>query len=319
MGYLHRHSPAGLIAVVLGVWLPLSACTGGTAAAPTSETPLTPRGSLVDETPPSTSSETSGSPGPSSTPGSERATSSSMPGSEPVTSLSRPPSVRSMTTTSGPTSAKTPASTSDSTVGETSSRAATTAASATSRPSATALPPATSWTPSTGSNPIAKAPPPASTANPSRSTGVETVIMNAEEIATRKEIEQAWLRYWDIYVAFNRVPKEQRPARFGAVAMDPELADLLRAATIADEKAIENYGTVSHRIYWGPPVAGKTTAVIGDCTDQTKFGVRNRTTGRLAAPAGSQGDYNGTLQKVDGTWKVSYLDFRGGGSCLDRF
>ena len=307
MGYLHRHRPAGLIAVVLGVWLSLSACTGGTAAAPTSETPLTPRGSLVDETPSAASSEASRSPAPSS-----------MPGSRTTKLSSKSSSVQSTTTTTSRRAAPSPTTSpsADPTVSESSISAPSTARPATSRSSTAVAPPTTSSTPSTASSPTTKASPAASTPRPSRSTGVETVIMNAEEINTRKKIEKAWLDYWDVYVAFNRVPKEQRPARFGAVAMDPELADLLQAANKADAMKIRNFGHVVHHVYWGPPVARKRSAVIGDCTDQSRFGVENSQTGEGESVGTRGANYNGTLQKgADGRWRVSFLDFRDGVPC----
>jgi len=307
MGYLHRHGPAGLIAVVLGVWLSLSACTGGTAAAPTSETPLTPRGSLVDETPSAASSEASRSPAPPS-----------MLGSRTTKLSSKSSSVQSTTTTTSRRAAPSPRTSpsADPTVSESSISAPSTARSATSRSSTAVAPPTTSSTPSTASSPTTKVSPAASTPRPSRSTGVETVIMNAEEINTRKEIEQAWLRYWDIYVAFNRVPKEQRPARFGAVAMDPELADLLRTALLGDRAHLQNEGNVGHRVYWGAPVSGKTSVAIGDCVNQSKFRSKNTVTGNLGPVGPDRVNFNGTLQKSpDGHWKVSFLDYREGVPC----
>lgn len=135
--------------------------------------------------------------------------------------------------------------------------------------------------------------------------------MNAEEINTRKEIEKAWLRYWDVYVKFNKIPRESRRPTFGAVAMDPELADLLTAAPIADSKKIQNFGYVTHHIYWGPPVAGKRSAVIGDCTDQSNFGIENSQTKEKRGFGSAAANYNGTLQKDSrGQWKVSFLDYR---------
>lgn len=307
MRYLLRPRPAGLIGLVLGVSLALSGCTGGNAAAPTSETPLTLRGSLVDETPPAASSEASRSPAPSS-----------MPGSKTTKLLSKSSSVQSTTTTTSRRAAPSPTTSpsADPTVSESSIRAPSTARPATRRSSTAVAPPATSSTPSTASSPTTKASPPASTANPSRSTGVETVIMNAEEINTRKEIEKAWLDYWDVYVAFNRVPKEQRAARFGAVAMDPELADLLRTALLGDRAHLQNEGTVGHRVYWGAPVSGKMSVAIGDCVNQSKFRSKNTVTGNLGPVGPDRVNFNGTLQKSpDGHWKVSFLDYREGVPC----
>jgi len=307
MRYPHRRGPAGLMPVVLGVWLSLSACTAGTAAAPTSQTPLTPAGSLVQESTPSASSEASTSPEPSST-----------PGSSTTTSTSTFSSVQSTTTASSSSATPSPPATpsADPTLSKSSIGAPSITRPAMSRSSTTAAPPTTSSTPSTAPGPTTKAPPAASTTRPSRSTGVETVIMNAEEINTRKEIEKAWLDYWDVYVAFNRVPKEQRPAKFGAVAMDPELADLLRTAILGDRAHLQNEGTVGHRVYWGAPVSGKTSVAIGDCVNQSKFRSKNTVTGKLGPVGPDRVNFNGTLQKsADGHWKVSFLDYREGVPC----
>jgi len=298
----HRRGPAGLIAVVLSVWLSLSACTGGTAAAPTSQTPLTPAGSLVEERTPPASPDASTSPEPSSTPGSSTTTLSS-----------KFSSVQSTTTASSSSATPSPTASpsANPTLSKSSISAPSTTRPATSRSSTTAAPPTTSSTPSTAPGPTTKAPPAASTTRPSRSTGVETVIMNAEEINTRKEIEKAWLDYWTIFVVLNKIPKGDRLEAFGNVAIEPELSSLIDAAERADQKELVNFGEVVHHVYWGPPVSGKSSAVIGDCTDQTHFGAKNRKTGDIEVIGGKEGNYNGTLQKVGKVWKVSYLDFRG--------
>lgn len=169
-------------------------------------------------------------------------------------------------------------------------------------------------TPTKQSRPM-KSPVGSETVPVSRSSGVETVVLNAEEIATRHEIETAWIKYWDVFVAFNKIPKDERPERFGAVAVDPELNDLLTKAAIADEEKIQNWGTVTHHVYWGSPVAGRNSAVIGDCTDQSKFGGAN-SKGEPYSVGGKKGNYNGTLTRdVHGRWKVSFLAFRKGVPC----
>ncbi len=282
-----------IAAVAVSMMLAVTACTGGNDADPTSEVPLTPGGSVINESTssPPTSAPNSGSPGSITTSAGSATTPAgrTSPGRSTVSSADGPTSNSTDPTTVVPSSDSSPTSVS----------------------TTTSPPPST-----TGPTKTTGTPPESPTARPSRSSDVETVVMNAEEINTRKDIEKAWLKYWDVYVAFNRIPKSDRPAKFGAVAMDPELGDLLRTADLADQKHLVSVGNVAHRVYWGPPVSGKSSVVIGDCTDQSKFRSKNTATGQLQPAGPARVNFNGTLQKVSGgIWKVSFLDFREGVKC----
>lgn len=312
MRYLLRPRPAGLIGLVLGVSLALSGCTGGNAAAPTSEAPLTP-GSLVDETPSSTP------PIPSSLPASTPTTSSVALGSTTILSSDAETAPTSAQSVNSPATASvsrpvtvTESSRTVTSLNDTATDGApSTASGSTTSPSSAATIESTESTSRTTTPKPPSSISRSSSATPSRSTGVETVHLTPEELTTRKEIEKAWLKYWSTFTLFNKIPKVERRTRFAEVAMDPELSSLLAAAERADQENLENFGTVSHRVYWGPPVAGKGSAVIGDCTDQTQFGAKNKKTGEIVVIGGKQGNYNGTMQKTGSSWKVSYLDFRG--------
>lgn len=276
-----------IAAVAVSMMLAVTACTGGNDADPTSEVPLTPGGSVINE---STSSVTTS---PSALPGTTLTQSG-------TTQPSASPSSRSTRATGPMTTPKV----------STSPRGT---------PSPTTIAPTSTGPPSTppaSIRPSTTPTSPTSSTVPSRSSDVETLHLTPEELNTRKDIEKAWLKYWDVYVAFNKIPKDERPAKFGAVAMDPELADLLRTADLADQKHLISVGNVAHRIYWGPPVSRKSSAVIGDCIDQSKFRSKNTANGQLGHIGPARVNFNGTLQKVDGgIWKVSFLDFRDGVKC----
>lgn len=276
-----------IAAVAVSMMLAVTACTGGNDADPTSEVPLTPGGSVINE---STSSETTS---PSALPGTTLTQSgTTQPSASPSSRSTR--ATGPMTTPKASTSPRgTPSPT-------------TTAPTSTGPPST----PPTSIRPSTGPTS------PTSATVPSRSSDVETLHLTPEELNTRKDIEKAWLKYWDVFVTFNKVPKDQRKAVFSAVAMDPDLSSLIQAATKADEAHIENFGTVGHHVYWGPPVSGKSSAVIGDCTDQSRFGYRDSKTKEIQGVGTKSGNYNGTMQKgSDGIWRVSFRDRREGVPC----
>lgn len=273
-----------LTAGIVAIALVLAGCTNSDGADPTSESLVSPGGSLVSNPP---TDNTSGSADTDSTSGSQGSATTGSSGA---------------TTTSDGTGAT--SSTGNSTSGT----------SRTTSPTATG-PTASKTGPTKGSG---STKPPASSGTPpvSRSSGVETVVLNAKEIATRKEIETAWLKYWDVYIAFNKIPKAQRPAKFGAVAVDPELADLLRSADLADQKNLVSDGTIGHRVYWSSPVAGRKSVVIGDCVDESHYRSKDLKTGELGKTGGPRLNFNGTMHHTaDDGWKVSFLDYREGTSC----
>lgn len=151
----------------------------------------------------------------------------------------------------------------------------------------------------------------------SRSSRNRAVVSNSEdEIATRKKIETAWIKYWDVYIAFNRIPRAQRSARYGAVAADRELAGLLRTADLADRQHLENFGVIGHQISWSAPVSGRSTVAVSDCQDQSDFGYLDSRSHKVLGVGPAVVLYVGTLQRgEDGAWRVTFRDLREGRKC----
>ena len=250
-----RFLSPGWLAGAVGVALLLSGCTGSTTTLP-STTPLTPGGSFVGTLTEATT-DASGAPGPASgtSTGPVSPTSLSAPlGLSTPARTGQSPSP-SLSLSLSPLSDRPPAST-----------GATTPTS----PAPTAPTPASSIAP--GGSKVATGPAtPPPTVNPPSVT-VDTSGLSAQEAADRKAIEQAWLHYWEVYVKINSIPVASRGSALAAVAVDPIKAQILSSALLFDKEKRATYGTVAHRPYWGPPVDGRDTAIMGDCLDTSKYG-----------------------------------------------
>lgn len=99
-------------------------------------------------------------------------------------------------------------------------------------------------------------------------------------MADRTAIEQAWLHYWDVYLKFYDATPAQRVRLLKGVTTEPQTSKLMNAGALADKNKIRTRGPISHRFYWGPPVAGDDQIVVGDCMDTSKYGSYLVTTGK---------------------------------------
>ena len=278
-----RFRPPGWLAGAVGVALLLSGCTGSTTTLP-STTPLTPGGSFVGTLTEATT-DASGAPG---------------PGSGTSTGPVSPTSL------SAPLGLSTPARTGQSL-----------SLSLSDRP-----PASTGATTPTSPTPTAPTPPrstqAASTARsgPSVATGpatqptvtVQTSGLAPKEAANRKAIVEVWVRYWGVYQNINNVAAPARAKLVSTVAVDPVKKELLASAVLFDQKHQNTYGSVSHRVYWGPPVNDDHTAIMGDCLDTSNFGSKDVKTGSKLTEGYTRDNTRGIFAKQpDGSWLVEQV------------
>lgn len=132
------------------------------------------------------------------------------------------------------------------------------------------------------------------------------------EAADRKAVEAAWVRFWMVYIKLVETPKSKREKVYGTVAVDPQLTKLLRTAEIADAEKVANFGSVVHRFYWDAAISTTSDAVLGDCMDQSKFGVYDISSNKALSMGESRVNIQATLKRSGSSWKVvGYVEKRG--------
>lgn len=138
----------------------------------------------------------------------------------------------------------------------------------------------------------------------------QTSGLSSEEIGDRSEIQATWVRYWDVVEGIVKAPKTKRQSLLRAVAVDPVVSNVLAQSRTFDANGWDNYGTVTHRPYWGPPVAGNRVAIMGDCIDLSKAG-RLKVKGSEKLTVGvPRSNVRGSFERQkDGTWRVTGLTF----------
>ncbi len=264
---------SAMVGLVLVAATALAGCTSTTGSRGTSASSLTPRASMVSPVAASASSSSAASLGALTSP------------STPSRGASVSTAVTSSTATSAP---------SKTTLTTTSKSASLTARSGTTVKSPTA-----GSTRATAISRTAASVPTVQTSGPS-----------SEELGDRSEIQATWVRYWDVVEGIVKAPKTKRESLLRAVAVDPVVSNVLAQARTFDANGWDNYGTVTHRPYWGPPVAGDRVAIMGDCIDLSKAG-RLKLKGSEKLTVGvPRSNVRGSFERQkDGTWRVTGLTF----------
>ena len=145
---------------------------------------------------------------------------------------------------------------------------------------------------------------------------VDSRPLSKKEIADRAAIQAVWTDYWDIIERIVRVPVHKRKIVIGAVAVEPVLSNVLSQASVFDSKGWDNYGTVSHRPYWGPPVDGSRIAIMGDCLDNSRAGRLVIATDLRLTVGVARSNVRGSFERqADGSWRVTGVQFLPNQSC----
>lgn len=98
---------------------------------------------------------------------------------------------------------------------------------------------------------------------------------------------------------------------YSAVSVNPQLGMLVKIAAQNDQYHIDAYGSVVHRLSWGPQVAGKNVATMADCQDQTKFGLYNTRNSTVLTEGPAHENLQITFQRIGLNWKVAAVLDRG--------
>lgn len=95
-----------------------------------------------------------------------------------------------------------------------------------------------------------------------------------------------------------------------SVAVDPALALVLQGYAKFAKNGWTDYGSVTHRPYWPAPVAGKTTAVMGDCMDDSRYGSLDIKTGdKLTVGVARDNTRVTAVKGTDGVWRVQKVEY----------
>ena len=145
---------------------------------------------------------------------------------------------------------------------------------------------------------------------------VPTNGLSEAEIADRTAIEAMWLKYWHVTIPILRVKGGNREALLRTVATSPQVEQLLDAAMFFEKSGWDNYGYIIHHIYWGPPVDGASSAIMGDCMDLSHAGRLVSKTEKVLTVGGSHSNVRGLFRRLGpGVWRVYGLEDLGNTPC----
>lgn len=187
---------------------------------------------------------------------------------------------------------------------------------ATTRPSSSgaAAPPTTVQPTGTSKTPAGSATTPKSATKPSSSSssvGLPTIsggALSAQEVKDRAAIQAVWVKYWDVYVTIRNLPASGRTALLDPLSVDPIKQQVLDSALTFDKAGLATFGAVGHRIYWGPSVDGKSSAIMGDCLDTSKYGSLVKASKQRRTVGIPRANVHGVFVKgVDTIWRLKDL------------
>ncbi|MTD15164.1 hypothetical protein GIS00_14570 [Nakamurella sp. YIM 132087] len=145
---------------------------------------------------------------------------------------------------------------------------------------------------------------------------IPTEGLDPQEAADRQAVAEAWIRFWDVIEVVQNRPAAERESLLRSVTGEPLYSKL--SASVAEKEAAgeASYGTVAHRIYWGPPIEGRDVANIGDCTDTSKYGARSIEDDKILTRGLERDDARGVLRRqASGQWIVTEIRFMPENTC----
>ena len=123
----------------------------------------------------------------------------------------------------------------------------------------------------------------------------------------RLAVQQAWSKFWSVYVGMHRMPAAEVGVALEAVTVNPTLQLMKTTLTLFREAHLDDYGYVVSHVY-ATTVKTPTTAVVKDCMDQSHFGSVYTTTGKKRSVGVARDNTTASLVKgSDGTWRVQNI------------
>ena len=164
---------------------------------------------------------------------------------------------------------------------------------------------------------------PASTASPTVSGTSSPPIssslatdLTAQETQDRAAVEAAWSEFWSVYTTLHTIPPAQLDAAVASVSVDPTSKGMLAEYATSLTQKLTDYGYVVTHPYWQQSINGSSTAVMGDCQDQSNFGSVSTVSNDKRTVGVAHDNIKATLEKgADGIWRVELIEYLTGVPC----
>ncbi len=164
---------------------------------------------------------------------------------------------------------------------------------------------------------------PASTASPTVSGTSSPPIssslatdLTAQETQDRAAVEAAWSKFWSVYTTLHTIPPAQLDAAVASVSVDPTSKGMLAEYATSLTQKLTDYGYVVTHPYWQQSINGSSTAVMGDCQDQSNFGSVSTVSNDKRTVGVAHDNIKATLEKgADGIWRVELIEYLTGVPC----
>jgi hypothetical protein len=131
------------------------------------------------------------------------------------------------------------------------------------------------------------------------------------EVADRAAVEQVWANFWVLHLTLEGTyPPARWPSSVAEVAVDPIKSQVLAASAKDLREGVVGYGAVVPRAYWQQQIAGKSTAVMRDCQDDSRAGSMVRKTGRKLTVGVARTSIRAFFVRGgDGKWRVQRIEY----------
>ncbi|SDP06159.1 hypothetical protein SAMN04515671_2839 [Nakamurella panacisegetis] len=137
---------------------------------------------------------------------------------------------------------------------------------------------------------------------------VSTAGLSKQEIADRAAIQAVWSQFWDLYVVVRNRPAATRAALLSPITANPIKQQIIDSGIDFDKNGWATFGSVQHRIYWGPSINGKSPAIMGDCLNTSNYGSMVKSTKKVRSRGVPRGNVHGVFVRgSDGHWRLEQL------------